>query len=1171
MADVTTKNADLLLLHEVLEEEYVALHGPLPADYDFQEKDSQKRFAAISNLIHKLPNQRAAVCLSGGGIRSGTFSLGILQELASRGLLDKFHYLSTVSGGGYIGSWLTAWIHRHPKGLKAVSEELAFKNITPKFEPEPPQIRNLRQYSSFLTPRFSLSSADVWTFVAIYVRNLILNWLVLIPLILGILAIPRLCIAFVRVHPPASWGIVCSILLWIPLLLGVLCAGLAVGYMGISRPTVSDLLPADSKWRKPEYKDQASFLKRCLLPLSLSAILLTTYWAWNTALHFPPPDPTDPIHTVDPMITTPFFTPFSRSLVGFMALGVIIYLIGWIRYSLVLKPKWKELIFVLITGAVGGLLLWIVATKAFPSPVKSPIIPNPYALYPEDSFSANPTTALYVSLASPLFLVTVLLAITFFIGVTSRQIGKTLVFEDEDREWLSRLGGWVLIVALAWSLFSLIVVFGPVALWWAPTVITSLGGISGLIAVLGGHSANTPATDTQVAKGGLKALILDNVFTIAAFAFIVLFVAALSLVTSLAVEGILSGLLKGLSKWGGTKWMIEGLTSVSNWYGFDVVIQPSPPAAFSVLHLYKILHYTPVRYLVGWIGVLIGFGLLMAKAINLNKFSLHAGYRDRLIRAFLGGSRTEKDRQPNPFTGFDPTDNLQMHELRPGLLSLKSFIKETGDGKWKDHFGSFVLKLQAAKDFKGDVKTDLSAYLRSNLSEETRVMVDRYTEKTTASQSLKDDLIEDLNRILETHYLYLLPAVNESEVNKNMVDLIEFLDPVSAKRPVKEAQCIRSLVEERLLTAEEIERVRKLEQEKKELSTDNLELSALRGVYLIGLNRYILDAVYKEEITEHPFPLPAFKLMHVVNTALNLVKGEKLAWQQRKAEAFSFSPLHSGSLNPELGYRRSRDYGGPRGVSLGTALAISGAAANSNMGYLSTSSAVSFVMTLFNVRLGWWLGNPGPAGENYYKLGYPYYSIYPLVAEAFGLTDDKNSYVLLSDGGHFENLAIYEMVLRRCKLIVVVDGGQDGDAMFEDLGNAVRKIRIDFGIPIEFPEVSIFPRKESDEKKKKGRYYAIGKIHYGEVDKWTTIVDGHRREQRAADGHIIYIKPAFYGTDEPRDVYNYALAHTTFPHDPTADQWFDEPQFESYRALGRYVMDKIYQEQEVKNLLDQLT
>ena len=104
-------------LHEVLETEFAALHGKLPPDYP-SSIEPNTRLKTIWAAVHELPEKRAALCISGGGIRSATFGLGVLQGLARCGLLDKFHYQSTVSGGGYIGSWLSAWINR--EGLASV-------------------------------------------------------------------------------------------------------------------------------------------------------------------------------------------------------------------------------------------------------------------------------------------------------------------------------------------------------------------------------------------------------------------------------------------------------------------------------------------------------------------------------------------------------------------------------------------------------------------------------------------------------------------------------------------------------------------------------------------------------------------------------------------------------------------------------------------------------------------------------------------------------------------------------------------------------------------------------------------------------------------------------------------------------------------------------------------
>jgi hypothetical protein len=221
------------------------------------------------------------------------------------------------------------------------------------------------------------------------------------------------------------------------------------------------------------------------------------------------------------------------------------------------------------------------------------------------------------------------------------------------------------------------------------------------------------------------------------------------------------------------------------------------------------------------------------------------------------------------------------------------------------------------------------------------------------------------------------------------------------------------------------------------------------------------------------------------------------------------------------------------------------------MGYHS-SPLVTFILTLLNVRLGAWLGNPGQAGNHTFQLGYPESSVQPIIDEGFGLTNDRSPYVYLSDGGHFENLGLYEMVLRRCHFIVVSDAGQDPECSFADLGEAVRKIRIDFGIPIEFEQMTIYPRGAIDALKsadQKGHNSAIGRIRYSAVD---PDVNG----KKAPDGIIIYIKPACYG-EEPRDIYEYFKRSETFPHESTADQFFSESQFESYRMLGAHTMEKL--------------
>jgi hypothetical protein len=197
-------------------------------------------------------------------------------------------------------------------------------------------------------------------------------------------------------------------------------------------------------------------------------------------------------------------------------------------------------------------------------------------------------------------------------------------------------------------------------------------------------------------------------------------------------------------------------------------------------------------------------------------------------------------------------------------------------------------------------------------------------------------------------------------------------------------------------------------------------------------------------------------------------------------------------------------------------------------------------MALFNVRLGWWLPNPGKKGSGYHATVGPRWALGAFVEELFGLTQDDRRYVYLSDGGHFENLGLYEMVRRRCRYIVVSDAGCDPDFHFADLGNAIRKIQIDLGVRIEMKGLEHLKKRGPERQRPDAeqRYYATAVIHYHEVDGGD-----------AKDGHLLYIKAGLRWSESP-DILSYALSHPTFPHETTADQWFTESQFESYRHLG---------------------
>ena len=857
----------------------------------------------------------SALCLSGGGIRSATFNLGVLQYLARIRLLGKFDYLSSVSGGGYIAGWLRTWMHR--EGVANVVTALgALTAQRNPLAPEPEPVSNLREYSNYLTPKLGLFSGDTWAGAAIIARNLILNWLVLIPLLSTVIGIPLLFLLIARsAELLEPWH---SQLLWT-----------AVGIELIAALSLYSF----RRFAKTPGTPQGYFILGCVLPIGLAAgALATAALSLNLPWHEMTPHPCCADIT---------------GLWGFSALWfIVVPIIGWSMVELLARvfPDWTrtaaepgqagnqpparqvalfyELVAVLVSGAVGMVLLVGIVKLGF-----SYLYNNP---------------ALYVTLAVPLLLSVYLIARVLFVGLASlgesprRRAGSS---DDADREWWGRLSGWVLLAIAAWTAVTGLCLLGsylpeavgrlfPKLVDGTKWLIGVLGALAGLAGAFTGSSAKTPAV------GGMRAARMASSTRILLAVAKPLFILCIIIVLSWAVKAV-------------AQWMLEE-PGLFGWV--SDLTRAAPP-----------LPWTPV---VEFLGLLLGLAVLALLAgsfVNVNRFSLHGMYRNRLVRAYLGASN--RQRQPDPFTGFALNDNLPLHELCP------------------------------------------------------------------------------------------------------VADAAEASAAGTEVRPLS-----------------------------------------------------------------------------IINATLNLVHGENLAWQQRESESFSMTSLFCGSWSE--GYRRTAEYGGATGISVGTAVAISGAAANPNMGY-SSSPTLGFLMTMFNLRLGAWLGNVNARGNRTYRRPGPRQAIMPLFAELFGLTTSHRRYINLSDGGHFDNLGLYEIVLRRCRCVLVSDAGQDGSFAFEDLGNAIRKVRIDFGINIVFKnKIMILP----NESRRYGLCCAVATIRYSEVD-------GTSPEQ---DGDLIYIKPTLRGRgfELPYDVYSYACRNKDFPHQSTADQWFSESQFESYRALGFHILEQ---------------
>jgi hypothetical protein len=277
---------------------------------------------------------------------------------------------------------------------------------------------------------------------------------------------------------------------------------------------------------------------------------------------------------------------------------------------------------------------------------------------------------------------------------------------------------------------------------------------------------------------------------------------------------------------------------------------------------------------------------------------------------------------------------------------------------------------------------------------------------------------------------------------------------------------------------------------------------------------------------------------HLVNCALNVPASKEARMQGRLTDFFLFSRAFCGS--PLTGYRPTDEWERlDSDLDLGTAMAISGAAAAPQMG-TGTIRNLSFWLALFNIRLGYWIRNPAHprAGE----VGPPGLSY--LLQEMFGRADETRPFVNVSDGGHIENLGVYELLRRRCKYIVAIDGEQDANMTFKGLTTLQRLAYIDLGVTID---IGLDPLRLNKTSGLSQQHFAFCRIRYPR----TTRDDGE------SFGYLIYLKLSLTG-NEGEFIRRYRLDEPEFPHHSTANQFFTEAQFEAYRSLGEHVGDKLF-------------
>jgi hypothetical protein len=675
----------------------------------------QQQFSPIQEANHA---NLLGLAFSGGGIRSATFNLGVLQGLARRRLLQRFDYLSTISGGGYIGAWLAAWIHR--RGLNEVERRLgAQRKDQPHFK-EPPEIGFLREYSNYLTPRKGILGADTWTAIAIYLRNLILNQVILILFIAAILLIPRAMAAFAQ-HPPQlfrnhplSFG-VALLVVGCAIASFYVCGGMFNYTIDPKPDRVLARVTAERVNAEKDFKVRllsatpGSFDKlirsRPLVEIWDFEIMIrrSASAAYKLLGFTPDPDadaanPTGTLSFEEPVsaeagdlviavypktaragqifsfITLPTFigsiviarllahygqTPLplhGANLTGWatwILWSALVFGIVWLLNFVVIhrnldeaeeNPVRNRLTWFFVSasspacGALAGFLLWKLA------PNLQRWAANPAGMWPVLGFGA-PIIAL------------ILLASTVI------QIGLLgIVFSEPRREWWGRVVGILLIICFVWVAAFFLAGYAPyylIVLMSYPksTFFAALAWVASTgLGVFGGKSAQAGTMDSKTWK--------DAVLSVTPYIFIV----GLLMLVSLGIHKSLpratprsAESAESAAAAPEARHSMSLRLDVTQERAGDPTLQlkvsPQQTSTVSWTAYWDAVQ----RSLHGWwvylaCAMCLAVSFLLALRVDLNEFSMHYLYRNRLVRCYLGASNRE--RVPNPFTGFDLNDDI---------------------------------------------------------------------------------------------------------------------------------------------------------------------------------------------------------------------------------------------------------------------------------------------------------------------------------------------------------------------------------------------------------------------------------------------------------------------------------------------------------------------------------
>jgi hypothetical protein len=312
--------------------------------------------------------------------------------------------------------------------------------------------------------------------------------------------------------------------------------------------------------------------------------------------------------------------------------------------------------------------------------------------------------------------------------------------------------------------------------------------------------------------------------------------------------------------------------------------------------------------------------------------------------------------------------------------------------------------------------------------------------------------------------------------------------------------------------------------------------------------------------------VPGGKGPKFVFCAAAAVSGEAKPAPGLNAVSFVLGADYIGG--PELGWLNTEavwNAASPRiqrDLTVQAAVAISGAAFASAMG--RANKGYQTLLAASGARLGTWLPNPAFVKELQTRTAKPVLRALPIVRgftyfyrELLGINSSSGRLVQVTDGGHYENLALVEALRRRCRLIYCIDGGGDTPPLLAGLADAIRLAKSELGVEIELEHEGPYGVQKLSPGS--GDLFAENHAFFSLNRRLTagTVTRAKIKYPPAAgfdegnsEGRLIFAKAALTQRC-PHWLLTYAAANEVFPHDSTSDQWFDEGQFTAYTELGR--------------------